>query len=168
MKKTIGLLLCLLLPVLTGCTSEKKEPPAKPPIQADTAHLTAAANGLDMSVSREFRSLSAMNIYAKTGYEVVSVQVALENNSKSNVPISPDFVTLKMTDGTTYKYSPALTDNITSRAAFKKVVLPPDYRGGGLLIFEIEKGSTAETLTYDDKAGRKMTIKFPARPKTRT
>lgn len=169
MKKLIVMLLFLSLMIASGCANTKDKPaPPKPPEQADTAHLTAEDKGLAISVSREIRSLAALNTYAKEGYEIVSTSVAIENNTKDNVPISPDFVTLKTTDGTEYKYIESLTDKITSKAAFKAVTLPPQYRGGGLLIFEVKQGSDAETITYKDTIGHDMNVKFKTDAKTNT
>ncbi len=169
MKKLFILLLSVLIIVVAGCSkSETKSPPPEPNTQekADTAHLTAEDKEFKMSVSKEIRSLSAMNIYNKEGHELVSVLVALENVSKDNVPISPEFVTLKTADGTEYKYSAELTRQITNKSAFKEVVLPPDYRGGGLLLFELKKDSPPDTLTYKDDSNHEMTVQFPSQVKT--
>ncbi|MBU7007668.1 DUF4352 domain-containing protein [Phosphitispora fastidiosa] len=169
MKKLFTLLLCSLILVFAGCgKTETKNPPPAPDTEdkADTAHLTAEDNEFKMSVSKEIRSLTAMNIGTKDGYDVVSILVAIENVSKDNVPISPNFVTLKTLDGAEYKYSQELTQKITSKSAFKEVVLPPDYRGGGLLLFELKKDSIPETLTYKDEANHEMTIQFPTKTKT--
>jgi len=166
MKKLLVLILCILLPVLAGCASDKKEQPVPKPPKTDTTHLTAEQRGITIKVSREIRNLSRMIKSSKEGHQVVSLQVAVENDSKDNVSISPDFVTLKTVDGTEYKYSPDLTETVTSKASFKKVTLPPDYRGGGLLIFEIKQGAKIESLQYKDGAGRDIPIKFSSEEKT--
>ncbi|RJQ41322.1 MAG: DUF4352 domain-containing protein [Nitrospiraceae bacterium] len=163
MKKLTVILFSILLLVSAGCAgSKKKEPVPVPPSQPDTSHLTAEDKGLEVSISREMRALTGMIASSREGYEVYSIQVAVANNSKDNVPISPDFVTLKASDRTEYKYSPDLTETVTSKAAFKEVTLPPDYRGGGLLIFELKKGSVMENLNYKDDSGHDMTVKFPS------
>ena len=169
MKKLFTLLLCSLILISAGCgkTETKNPPPASDTEEkADTAHLTAEDKEFKLSVSKEIRSLTAMNISTKDGYDVVSILVAIENVSKDNVPISPDFVTLKTSDGAEYKYSQEVTQKITSKSAFKEVVLPPDYRGGGLLLFELKKDSVPETLTYKDNSNHEMTIQFPSKTKT--
>ncbi|PKM81323.1 MAG: hypothetical protein CVU89_09940 [Firmicutes bacterium HGW-Firmicutes-14] len=167
MKKFLILVIIISLTAFIGCSKTKQQgsAPEPPPEQPDTAHLTAEDNGLALSISREIRSLSGMNISGKDGYEVVSIQVAVDNNTKDNVPISPEFVTLKMTDGTEYKYSPELTQTITSKAAFKEVTLPPDYRGGGLLIFELKKGTIPDSLIYADNKSHEIPVKFPTEMK---
>ncbi|WP_418792386.1 DUF4352 domain-containing protein [Phosphitispora sp. TUW77] len=165
MKKSIVLLLSIFILILAGCSkTAPKTPPSAPNTEenADAAHLTSEDKNLKISVSKEIRSLTAMNINTKPGYDVTSILVAIENVSKDNVPISPKFVTLKTTDETEYKYSEELTMKITSKSAFKEVILPPDYRGGGLLVFEIKKDSVPDTLSYKDNSGHEMTVQFPA------
>jgi hypothetical protein len=162
MKKLFTVLVCLAFLVFTGCfTPENKvPPPLKSKPEVASAHLTADNNGLLMSVSRKVRQMSAMNIYTKAGYEVVSISVSLENNTKENIPISPDFITFKAVGGTQYKYSAKLTEQITSKASFKKVNLFPNYRGGGLLLIEIKSGTNLESVTYKDSSNHEITIKF--------
>lgn len=166
MKKLIVSFLCLATLLFVGCAkSEQKEAPPPPP-QADTSHLTAEDNGFKLSVSREIRQLSQLIKSNKPGYNVVSIMVKVENNSKANIPVSPDFVTLRMSDGTQYKYSPTLTEGQpVGKSAFTKRTIPPDYNGGGLLIFEIKPGPTAQSLLYKDTSNHNLTIKFPSNVK---
>jgi len=168
MKKLMVFMLCLAIAVLTGCSKPQQQQPApKPSEQIDTAHLTAEDKGLKLSVTREVRNMTKMITSSKEGYDVISVLVKVENNSKDNIPVSPDFVTLKTTDGTEYKYSPALTEGgPVGKSAFTKRSIPPDYQGGGLLIFELKTGSMVQSLTYNDDQNHEMTIKFPSNTKT--
>ncbi len=169
MKKLFIMLLCLLIAVFAGCTSAKKNevPPPQSRPDTDTIHLTAEDKGMVLSVSRNIRPIPQMNIYTKEGFEVVSILVKVENNSKADIPVSPEFVTLQTSEGTAYKYSPSLTQTQpVGKSAFTSRTIPPDYQGGGLLIFEIKKGSRAESLTYKDTSGHNLTIKFPQDVKT--
>ena len=169
MKRIFLVSLTILLIIFTGCSKQEPKDQTPPPKSdnLDTTHLTTEDRNLKISVSKKIRSLNGMNIYDREGYDLVSVQVAVENHSKEeNIPISPDFVTLKTSDGSEYKYSPSLTQQITNKAAFKEVVLPPDYRGGGLLLFELKTGSITDSLTYEDESGHTMTVKFPSNIKT--
>lgn len=168
MKKLLVIMMCIAIAVLTGCSKPQPQPPApKPSEQTDTAHLTAEDKGLKLSVTREVRNMTKMIPSSKEGYDVISVLVKVENNSKDNIPVSPDFVTLKTTDGIDYKYSPSLTEGgPVGRSAFTKRSIPPDYQGGGLLIFELKTGSMVQSLTYQDDKNHKMTIKFPSNTKT--
>lgn len=161
MRKLFTVLLCIILMVFSGCTSAKKEEPAPKSVQPDTTHVTAEDKGVIISTSREVRDMTQMIKPTKEGNTVFGILVALENNSRADVPISPDFVTLKTTDGTTHKYSPELTNSkILGKSAFSNRTIPPDYRGGGLLIFEVTKGVKAESLTYKDNSGHNMSLNF--------
>lgn len=165
MKKISVLLLCLSVLFFIGCSQSENQqaPPPPPSAENDAAHLTAESNGFKLSVSRELRSMSQLIKSTKSGYDVVSILVKVENNTKNNIPVAPDFITLKMSDGTVYKYSSELTDNgPLGKSAFVKRTIPPDYNGGGLLLFELKPGSIAQTLNYKDNSGHDMTIKFPA------
>ena len=166
MKKLFVLLLCFSLLAFAGCTAKKKEPVPKPPAESDTVHLTAADKDLTLTVSRDIRTIPGTNTYTKAGNEAVSILVKIANNSKANIPVSPDSVTLKTNDGIEYKYLASLTEAVAGRSSFKNRSIPPDYQNGGLLIFEIKKGSKAENLTYKDKLGHNLVIKFPTEPKS--
>lgn len=166
MKKLVTISLCLLLVLVAGCS--KPAPKTAPPQNKaeDTTHLTAQDNGMGLSVSKEVRSMSQMIPSSKKGYDVVSILVKVENNSKDNIPISPDFVTLKTIDGTEYKYSQELTDSgPLGKSAFTARTIPQDYSGGGLLLFELKTGSQVQSITYKDN-NRNMTIKFPVSSQT--
>ena len=166
MKKLFILILCFSLLALAGCTAKKKKPVPKPPAEFDTVHLTAADKDLTLTVSRDIRTIPGTNTYTKAGNEAVSIPVKIANNSKANIPVSPDSVTLKTNDGIEYKYSASLTEAVTGKSSFKNRSIPPDFQNGGLLIFEIKKGSKAENLTYKDKLGHNLVIKFPTEPKS--
>ena len=167
MKKFVTVILCLLTILIVGCSSPT--PKAAPPQSSaeDTTHLTAQDNGMGLSVSKEVKSMTQMIPSDKKGYDVVSILVKVENNSKTNIPVSPDFVTLKTTDGTEYKYSKELTENgPLGKSAFVSRTIPPQYNGGGLLLFELKTGAKVESLTYKDNQSHNMTIKFPATSQT--
>lgn len=169
MNKIISVLLCLTAVLLAGCSNPapKTAPPQSQQKAEDTTHLTAQDNGLGISVSREVRSMNQMIPGTKKGYDIVSVLVKAENNAKSNIPVSPEFVTLKTLDGTEYKYSKELTENgPLGKSAFLARTIPPDYNGGGLLLFELKTGSQVQSLTYKDNQNHNMTIKFPVPSKT--
>lgn len=161
MRKLFTVLLCILLMVFSGCTDTKKEDPAPKPEQPDTTHVTAQDKGVILSTSREVRDMTQMIKPSKAGNTVFGILVAIENNSKADVPISPDFVTLKTNDGKTHKYSAQLTNSqILGKSAFTNRTIPPDYRGGGLLIFEVNSGSKAASLIYKDNSGHNLTLNF--------
>ncbi len=168
MKKLLVAFICLLFTFSAGCTAKKKEtPPPQTRQDIDTVHLTAEDKGMVLSVSRNIRSIPQMNVYTREGYEVVSILVKVENNSKADIPVAPDYVILKTVEGDEYKYSPSLTQTQpVGKSAFTKRTIPPDYQGGGLLIFEIKSGSKAESLIYKDTSGHNMTVKFPQNAKT--
>ena len=168
MKKILTLLLCFSVLFFAGCTAAKQqETRPKPQAETDTTHLTAEDNGFKLYVSREVRALSKLIKSTKQGYDVVSIMVKVENNSKANIPVSPDFVTLKTTDDAQYKYSATLTQGgPVGKSAFTKRTIPPQYNGGGLLLFEIKAGTKAQTLTYKDTSNHNLTIKFPTGKKT--
>lgn len=161
MRKLFTVLLCIILLVFSGCTNAKKENTAPKPVEPDTAHVTAEDKGLIISTSREVRDMTQMIKPTKADNSVFGILVAIENNSKADVPISPDFVTLKTNDGTTHKYSSELTNSkILGKSAFVSRTIPPDYRGGGLLIFEVKKGLKVDSLLYKDNSGHNMTLNF--------
>lgn len=163
MKKILLILLCFNLIIFTGCTSSKKSqiPAPKPPAESDTAHLSVEDKGIVVSVSKEVRNMTQMIKPDKSGFDVVSVLVKIENNSTTKVMVSPDFVTLKTDDGKEYKYAAALTaGSPLGKSAFSKRPIPPEYRGGGLLLFEIVAGTKAESLIYKDDSGHFVTLKF--------
>lgn len=167
MKKFITLLLCITLFVFNGCTSKKPATP-KPPVEAtDPSHITAEDKGFVVSTSREVRNMTQMIKPTTPGNDVLSVLVKIENNSKSDFLVSPDFVTLKTDDGSEYKYSSQLTNSQPlGKSAFSKRPIPPDYMGGGLLIFEVKAGSKADSLNYKDDSGHNMTLKFATQTKS--
>lgn len=161
MKKRFVVLLILLAFFLYGCTPAKEKEVPKTPVIPETTHLTVEKNGILLSVSPKLRQLAALNNNAKVGSEVSSIQVTVDNNAQDPVPVSPDFVTLESSNGDKYKYSPELTKSFTGKASFKTISLPPGYRGGGLLIFELPKGIKIKNLLYDDAAGHNMRLQFP-------
>lgn len=166
MKKFVTVFICILTVLIAGCSNPAPKVAPPQPEAEDTTHLTVQDKGMGLSVSKEVRSMSQMIPSSKKGYDVVSILVKVENNSKANIPVSPDFVTLKTTDGTEYKYSPQLTDNgPLGKSAFTARTIPPDYSGGGLLLFELKTGSKVQSLTYNDKT-HNMTIKFPVSSQT--
>lgn len=169
MKKLVTVILCLTAVLLAGCSSPTPQapPPKSQQGAQDTTHLTAQSNGLGISVSREVKSLSQMIPSSKKGYDVVSILVKAENNTKANIPVSPEFVTLKTIDGTEYKYSKELTENgPLGKSAFIARTIPPEYNGGGLLLFELKTGSKVQSITYKDSKNHDMTIKFPTSSQT--
>ncbi len=160
MKKLLALLLCIALFVFTGCTEEKPEPAPSPSVE-DTSHLTGEDNGFIVSTTRDIRNMTQMIKPTKPDYEVISLLVKVENNTKADIPISPDFVTIKTADGEIHKYSSTLTNaKPLGKSAFSERTIPPDYRGGGLLIFEIKSGLTVDTLHYKDDSGHDITLKY--------
>jgi len=169
MKKFVTVFICLLIILIAGCSDPTPQNTPPQPKAKDTTHLTAQDNGMGISVSKEVRPMGQMIPSSKNGYDVVSILVKVENNSKSNIPVSPDFVTLKTVDGTEYKYSQGLTENgPLGKSAFTERTIPPDYTGGGLLLFELKKGSQVQSLTYTDEQNRNMTIKFPSSSQKQT
>lgn len=168
MKQLTVIILCTAIALFTGCAKPNTQAPEpKPQDQIDTTHLTAEDKGFKMSVTKEVRNMTQMIPSSKEGYDVISVLVKLENNTKNNIPVSPEFVTLKTTDGAEYKYSASLTESgPVGRSAFAKRSIPPDYQGGGLLLFEITTGAQVQTLGYEDDQGHKMIIKFPSDAQT--
>lgn len=160
MKKLITLLLCLGLFVFTGCAGEKPDPAPSPPVE-DTTHLTGEDNGLGISTTREIRNMTKMIPPTKPGYDVISLRVKVENNTKADVAASPDYVSIKTEDGTTHKYSPTLTNSKpVGKSAFINRVIPPDYQGGGLLLFEIKSGLKVDSLNYKDDSGHNITLSY--------
>lgn len=161
MRKLFTVLLCIVFVVLSGCTSTKKEEAAPKPVQPDVSHVTAEDKGVTISTSRDVRDMTQMIKPSNAGNSVFGILVAIENNSKADVPISPDFVTLKTSDGKTHKYSAQLTNSkILGKSAFTSRTIPHNYRGGGLLIFEVNKDLKAESLFYKDNSGHNMTLNF--------
>lgn len=161
MKKQFSVLLILLVFFVYGCTSAKEKEAPKTPVLPETTHLTLEKSGILLSVSPKLRPLAALNNNAKAGTEVSSIQVTVDNNTQDPVPVSPVFVSLESSNGEKYKYSPDLTRSFTGKASFKTISLPPGYRGGGLLIFELPKGIKIKNLLYDDAAGHNMRLQFP-------
>ncbi|MDD5492587.1 MAG: hypothetical protein PHV60_07915 [bacterium] len=168
-KKAIFIFLAMAVLLIAGCAkpSQPKENPQTPE-GPDTTHLRGENNSLGVAVSREIKSLSGMNINGRDGYEVVSLQVSIDNNSKKSVIISPAYVSLQTLDGAIYKYSAQLTQSLTGKAAFKEAKVATECRGGGLLIFELKKGAIPESITYNDQAGHNIPIKFPQDNKPKT
>lgn len=156
MKKLFLLLLCALF-IVAGCTEKK------PPVQIGndkpkTDHLISEQDGVTVEVSNELKTFPKSMISTKEGYDVVGVSVIVVNKTKDNLPISPDFVTLVSMDGTEYKYSEITS--ITGKGAFKSVALPPEYRGGGLMLFEIKKDVKISKVLYKDDQGHEITILY--------
>lgn len=167
---TVLMLLLVCIVTITGCTDNKKNEPApKPPEEqkVDSEHLTAEQQGITLSISRQLRSMSGMITSTKENHEVKGLLVKLENASQNNIAISPDFVTLKTTDGTEYKYSPQLSE-ILGKSSFIKRQVPPDYEGGGIILFEIKKGAVPQEVTYKDDSGHNMVVKFATDTGTNT
>ncbi len=156
MKKWFLLFLCMSL-LVSGCWSSKQTPPPKT-TQPNTNHISAEQGGVKVEVSRELRTFPKSMIATKEGFDIVGISVVITNNSKENVPISPDNITLVAVDNTQYKYSEVTS--ITGKGAFKAVVLPPEYRGGGLLLYEIKKGVKIDKIVFKDKLNHDITIKF--------
>lgn len=162
MKRYLSAVLVFLFcfVAISGCTGTKRmAPPPKKSEKTDSDHLTAEQQGLKLTVSRGLRSMSSMIKSSKPNYEVKGTLVKLKNNSENNILISPDFVTLKTTDGAEYKYSPELSEFL-GKSTFIKRRVPPDYEGGGIMLFEIKSGATPQSLIYKDNSGHNMTIKF--------
>lgn len=158
MRKWFILLLCTFF-LIAGCGAEKKEETPPPKAEPNTTHITVEDKDLSLEVSRRVRSFSGMkNLQSQEGYEIIGISVKITNKSKNPVEISPDFVTLVTADGTKYKYS-ELT-SITGKGGFRKVTLPNDYQGGGLLLFEIKKGIPAEKVLYTDQSGHNLPVKL--------
>lgn len=167
MKKFVTVILCLIIVLIAGCSKPAPKVAPPQPSAEDTTHLTAQDNGMELSVSKEVRSMAQMIPSSKEGYDVVSILVKVENYSKANIPVSPNFVTLKTIDGKEYKYSQQLTENgPLGKSAFVARNIPPDYNGGGLLLFELKNGSKVQSLTYKDNQNHDLTIKFPASSQT--
>ncbi|GAB4267157.1 hypothetical protein [Thermincola ferriacetica] len=157
MKKYIIVILCVAF-LLAGCTGSKVPAP-KPDTTPNTNHLTAQKDGITLEVSRELKTFPKNMLATKEGYDIVGLSVIVINKSQQNVPISPDYVTLVAIDNTTYKYS-EITESVTGKGAFRKVTLPPDYRGGGLLLFEIKKGIKINKVIYKDQMNHEFNINF--------
>ncbi|MFZ5640637.1 MAG: DUF4352 domain-containing protein [Bacillota bacterium] len=158
MRKWIIVLLCTLF-LIAGCGTAKKEEAPAPKSEPNTTHITADDKDISLEVSRQVKKFDSIKaLQSQEGYEVVGISVKIENKGSQPVEISPDFVTLITSDGTKYKYS-ELT-SITGKGGFRKVTLPKDYQGGGLLLFEIKKGIPAEKVQYTDKAGHNKTLKL--------
>lgn len=165
MKKLVAVFTCLLI-FFAGCSNPAPKTAPPLPKAEDTTHLTAQDNGMGISVSNEVRSMNQMIPSSKKDHGVVSILVKVANDSKADIPVSPEFVTLKTNDGSEYKYAKELTENgPLGKSAFTSRTIPPDYNGGGLLLFELKTGSQVESLTYKD-ATHNMTIKYPSGSKT--
>lgn len=159
MRKWLILLLCSIF-IIAGCgTAKKEEAPPPPKSQPDTAHIIVDDKDISLQVSRQVRKFTSMKaLQTQEGYEIVGISVKIENKGQNQFEISPDFVTLISSDSTKYKYS-ELT-SITGKGGFRKVTLPPDYEGGGLLLFEVKKGIPAEKIQYTDKSGHNLSVKL--------
>lgn len=160
MRKWFILLLCtLFLALASGCGTAKKEEAPAPKPEPNTTHIIVEDKDISLEASRQVKEFKNSPVFqTQEGYEVVGISLKIENKGSNPIDISPDFVTLITSDGTKYKYS-ELT-SITGKGGFRKVTLPRDYQGGGLLLFEIKKGMPAEKVIYTDKSGHNITVKL--------
>lgn len=159
MRKWFILLLCTLF-LASGCgTAKKEEAPAPKPESTPSTHIVVENKDITLEISRQVKEFKNSPMFqTQEGYEVVGISLKIDNKGKNSIDISPDFVTLVTSDGSKYKYS-ELT-SITGKGGFRKVTLPTDYQGGGLLLYEIKKGIPAEKVIYTDKAGHNITIEL--------
>lgn len=158
MRKWFILLLCSIF-LIAGCGTAKKEETPPPKSEPNTTHIVVEQKNISMEVSRQVKEFKNSPMFqTQEGYEVVGISIKIENKGPNPLEISPDYVTLVTSDKAKYKYS-ELT-SITGKGGFRKVTLPKDYQGGGLLLFEIKKGIPAEKVRYTDKAGHDISVQL--------
>lgn len=156
MRKWFIMLLCSIF-LIAGCGTAKKEDTPPPKSEPNTSHIVVEQKDISLEVSRQVKEFKNSTMFqTKEGYEVVGISIKIENKGAKVVEISPDYVTLVTSDKTKYKYS-ELT-SITGKGGFRKISLPKDYQGGGLLLFEIKKGIPAERVLYTDTSGHDFNV----------
>jgi len=162
--KKILLLSFLAALLLSGCASKEPQvPPHAGNQEEKSGHLKLVQGPLTLEVSQKPKYFNPELMPADDGKVVIGLFTAITNDSDQDLTIKPEFVTIITEDGKSYQYSEARTA-ITGKGAFKAMALPPHYRGGGLLLFEIPRDQQVDKVLYEDQAGHKFTVNLLVPP----
>lgn len=164
MKKILLLSFLMAALLLGGCASTRPQvPPHTSNQEEKSGHLKLVQGPLTLEVSQHPKYFKPEMMPADEGKVVIGLFTAITNDSDQDLAIKPEFVTIITEDGKSYQYSEARTA-ITGKGAFKAMDLPPHYRGGGLLLFEIPRDQQVEKVLYQDQAGHQFTVNLLAEP----
>ncbi|MFZ5627259.1 MAG: DUF4352 domain-containing protein [Bacillota bacterium] len=164
MKKIFLLSFLVAALLLGGCASTQPQvPPHASNREEKSGHIKLVQGPLTLEVSQKPKYFSPELMPAEKGKVVIGLFTAITNDSDQDLTIKPEFVTIITEDGKSYQYSETRTA-ITGKGAFKAMDLPPHYRGGGLLLFEIPRDQQVDKVLYEDQAGHKFTVNLLAPP----
>lgn len=130
----------------------------------DPSHITLTKNKITFSVSKKPKYFDKNMIVPEEGKVVAGLFIAITNDTQEDLLIDPKFVEITTDDGGKHGYSETKT-SITGKGAFKIMALPPTYRGGGLLLFEIKDKAEIQSVKYDDHKGHifNVTLSEPSK-----
>jgi hypothetical protein len=175
-KKYLKICLPLAAAVLltTGCFWSKAEtgldsPPgsggnSKQTPKADTAHINLTKDKVTFTVSKTPKYFDKNMIVPEEGMVIAGLSITLTNDTPNDLLIDPKYGEITTNDGQKHTYSETKTV-ITGKGAFKTIVLPPTYRGGGLLLFEIKDKAQIQSVKYDDQKGHVFNVTLLESPK---